>query len=110
VLEIDQAAAQRIGESVGETINLNPHKWDHVNFDKIRNHARIFSAITLININFFVAFNKVVAINDVVGKSWKFYSFPYTVSGLLRNQISQNSFDLNVGVLLENGEIRLIDR
>lgn len=57
-----------------------------------------------------MAINKVVAINDVVGKTWKFYSFSNTVSGLLRNQISVNSHDLNVGVLLENGEIKLIDR
>lgn len=85
VIEIDQGAAQRIGETVGETIKLDPSKWDHVNFDKIRNHARIFSAITLININFFIAFNKVVAISDVVTKEWKFYSFSNTVSGLLRN-------------------------
>ena len=66
VIEIDQAAAQRIGESVGDTIKLDPTKWDHINFDKIRNHARIFSAITLININFFIAFNKIVAVSDVV--------------------------------------------
>lgn len=110
VTEIDQSAAQRIGESVGETIKLDPTKWDHINFDKIRNHARIFSAITLININFFVAFNKVVAVNDVVTTTWKFYSFPNTVSGLLRNQSSANVHDLNVGVLLENGQITLIDR
>lgn len=110
VIEIDQSSAQRIGETVGEIIKLDPSKWDHVNFDKIRNHARIFSAITLININFFVAFNKVVAISDVVTKEWKFYSFQNTVSGLLRNQTSTNAHDLNVGVLLENGEIKLIDR
>ncbi len=110
MVEIDQASAQRIGETVGEIIKLDPTKWDHVIFDKIRNHARIFSAITLININFFVAFNKIVAINEVVTKEWKFYSFSNTVSGLLRNQTSNNAHELNVGVLLENGEIKLIDR
>ena len=110
MVEIDQASAQRIGETVGEIIKLDPTKWVHVIFDKIRNHARIFSAITLININFFVAFNKIVAINEVVTKEWKFYSFSNTVSGLLRNQTSNNSHELNVGVLLENGEIKLIDR
>jgi hypothetical protein len=51
-----------------------------------------------------------VAVNDVVTKEWKFYSFTNTVSGLLRNQSSTNAHDMNVGVLLENGDINLIDR
>jgi hypothetical protein len=41
-----------------------------------------------------------------------FYSFENTVSGLLRNQ-SKNKLGepyMNVGVLLENGEIKMIDR
>lgn len=95
---------------MGEIIKLDPSKWDHVNFDKIRNHARIFSSITLINIHFFIAFNKIVAMNDVVTKEWKFFPFTNTVAGLLRNQSPLNAHDLNVGVLLENGEIYIIDR
>ena len=65
-------ACQRIGETVGETRDLDPEKWDYVVFDKIRNYARIFSSITLININFFIAFNRVVCINDVVARTWTF--------------------------------------
>ena len=74
-LEIDQEACQRIGESVGEVRELDPEKWDYVVYDKIRNYGRIFSAITLININFFVAFNRVVCINDVVTHAWSFHAF-----------------------------------
>jgi hypothetical protein len=54
-----------------------------------------------------------VAVNDVVSKKWMFYSFENKVSGLLRNQSkSKNEFGkpyMNVGVLLENGEIKMID-
>lgn len=48
--------------------------------------------------------------NDVVTKEWKFFPFTNTIAGLLRNQSPKNAHDLNVGVLLENGEIYLIDR
>lgn len=85
-------ACQRIGESVGEARDLDADKWDYVVYDKIRNHCRLFGAITLININFFIAFRNIVAINDVVSKTWLFHSFkdtttgnPIIVSGLLRN-------------------------
>ena len=105
-LEIDQDAAQRIGESVGVEIKLDSNKWHFVIYDLIRNHARIYTAITLINTNFFVAFNKVVAIYDVVTKEWKsHFFFSSSVFGLLRNQISKEMQELNVGVLLENGVI-----
>jgi hypothetical protein len=79
-------------------------------YDKIRNYARIFSSITLININFFVAFNRVVCINDVVSHNWIFQAFDQKVSGLLRNEANPALQEMNVGVLLENGQIKLIDR
>ena len=59
-------ACQSIGETVGEHKNLNPEKWNYAIFYKIRNFARIFTSISLININFFIAFNRVVCIYDVV--------------------------------------------
>jgi hypothetical protein len=109
-LEIDLDSAQRIGESVGVERDLDPQKWHFIMYDLIRNHARIYTAITLVNVNFFVAFNKVVAIYDVVRKEWKsHFFFKQQVFGLLRNQISKEMHELNVGVLLENGEIQLID-
>ncbi len=116
VLEIDMNACQRIGEQVGEPRDLDNDKWEYVIYDKIRNHCRLFGAITLININFFIAFRNIVAINDVVSKTWLFHSFKddkgisVPVSGLLRNQVGTASHELNVGVLLQNGEIMLIDR
>jgi len=48
--------------------------------------------------------------NDVVSKEWKFFPFTNTIAGLLRNQSPKVAHDMNVGVLLENGEIYLIDR
>lgn len=56
-IEIDQDAQQRIGESVGQQRELDPHKWHFIIYDLIRNHARIYTAMTLVNVNFFVAFN-----------------------------------------------------
>ena len=109
-VEIDQDAAQRIGESVGQQRELDPQKWHFIVYDLIRNHARIYTAITLVNVNFFVAFNQVVAVYDVVRKEWKnHFFFKQQVFGLLRNQISNEMHELNVGVLLENGEIQIID-
>lgn len=109
-LEIDLDLAQRIGESVGVEKDLDPEKWHMVMYDLIRNHARIFTAITLVNVNFFVAFNNVVAIYDVVRKQWKsHFLFKQKVFGLLRNQISSEMHELNVGVLLADGQIKLID-
>jgi hypothetical protein len=75
VLEIDHEAAQRIGESVGIDRKLDANKWHFIIYDLIRNHARIYTAITLVNTNFFVAFNKVVVIYDVVRKEWKNHFF-----------------------------------
>ena len=86
MLEIDQESAQRIGESVSVEKQLDANKWHFVIYDLIRNHARIYTAITLVNVNFFVAFNNVVAIYDVVRKEWKSHFFmPSKVFGLLRN-------------------------
>jgi hypothetical protein len=65
--------------------------------------------MTLVNVNFFVSFNQVVAIYDVVRKEWKAHFFKQQVFGLLRNQISELMHEFNVGVLLENGEIKAID-
>jgi len=79
-------ACQRIGEKVGENRELDPDKWEYVVFYKIRNYARIFNSISLININFFIAFNRVVCINDVVSRTWTFQAFDKMVSGLLRNE------------------------
>jgi hypothetical protein len=85
-LEIDISTAQRIGESVGVEKPLDPLKWYFNTYDLVRNHARIYSAITLVNTNFFVAFNQVVAIYDVVEKEFKyFFYFEDQVVGLLRN-------------------------
>lgn len=51
-----------------------------------------------------------MAIYDIVRKQWKsHFFFKQQVFGLLRNQISKEMHELNVGVLLENGEIQLID-
>lgn len=86
VLEIDHSSAQRIGESVGVDQTFDVDKWILVTYDLIRNHARIYTAITLVNTNFFVAFNKVVAIYDVVRKTWRYhFFFEHIVCGLLRN-------------------------
>lgn len=72
---------------------------------------RIYTAITLVNTNFFVAFNNVVAIYDVVKKQWSnFFYFTTQVFALLRNQISDKAHELNVGALLESGEVKIIDR
>ncbi|TNV87473.1 hypothetical protein FGO68_gene17665 [Halteria grandinella] len=96
-IEIDQDACQRIGESVGTPRELDPHKWHFIIYDLIRNHARIYTAMTLVNVNFFVAFNQVVAVYDVVRKEWKPYFFKQQVFGLLRNQVSDLMHELNVG-------------
>jgi hypothetical protein len=84
-LEIDMDSCQRIGEQVGESRYLDPDKWDYVVFYKIRNYARLFSSISLIKINFFIAFNRVVCINDVVARTWTFQAFDNKISGLLKN-------------------------
>lgn len=111
VLEINQDACQRIGESVGVHKNLDALKWHFNIYDLVRNHARIYTAITLVNTNFFVAFNNVVAIYDVVKKQWtNFFYFTTQVFALLRNQISEKAHELNVGALLESGEVKIIDR
>lgn len=90
---------------------FDPHKDKYLTYDLIRNYARIYTAITLVNVNFFIAFNDVVCIYDFVLKQWKHFFFygGKKVSGLLRNQISTESHELNVGVLLENGEIQIIN-
>jgi hypothetical protein len=56
-IEIDQDACQRIGESAGTIRELDPQKWHFNMYDMIRNYARIYTAITLVNVSFFVAFN-----------------------------------------------------
>jgi hypothetical protein len=85
-------------------------KWDTLFYDLIRSRVRIFTKITLVTTNFFVAFNKVVSVFDVVRKEWKFhFFFESDVIELLRNQKVAGKNDLNVGAYLENGNIKIID-
>ena len=79
-------SSQRIDETVAKDIKLDPAKWEYVIFQKIRNYALIFSSITLINVNLFIAFNRVVCINDFVTRTWTFRFFDKNVKELLRNE------------------------
>ena len=71
---------------------------------------KIFTKITLVTTNFFVAYNKIVSIYDIVKKDWKFhFFFNHPVIELLKNQKSMKNNDMNVGAYLGNGDIKIID-
>lgn len=71
---------------------------------------RIFTKITLVTTNFFVAYNRVVSIFDIVRKEWRHhFFFESDVIELLRNQKNSKTSDVNVGAYMENGEIKIID-
>jgi hypothetical protein len=71
---------------VSEVINYRIHKWKELFYDLIRYQVKIFTKINLVNTTFFVAYNKVVSIFDIVRKEWKMhFFFPSDVIELLRN-------------------------
>ena len=77
---------QRIGPDVAEIASYKTEKWNVHFYDLIRYYVRIFTRITLVTTNFFVAYNKVVSIYDIVKKEWKFhFFFEHDVIEVLRN-------------------------
>ncbi|CDW78106.1 wd-40 repeat protein [Stylonychia lemnae] len=110
MLSISLEHEQRLGIDVSEVVNFRVSKWKEIFYDIIRYQVKIFTKINLVNTSFFVAYNKVVSIFDIVKKEWKIhFFFPSDVIELLRNQKKTKHNELNVGAYLENGDIRMID-
>ena len=95
---------------MAEIFSFRQEKWEARFYDLIRYYVKIFTKITLVTTNFFVAYNKIVSIYDIVKKEWKFhFFFKHTVIELLKNQKNLKNSDMNVGAYLENGDIMIID-
>jgi hypothetical protein len=60
---------------VGVNVKFKIDKWYQIMYDLIRYNVKLFTAITLINTNFFVSYNNVVSIYDIVRKEWKAHFF-----------------------------------
>ena len=86
---------------MAEIIGYKQEKWEARFYDLIRYYVKIFTKITLVTTNFFVAYNKIVSIYDIVKKEWKFhFFFNHQVIELLKNQKSMKNNDMNVGAYL----------
>jgi len=75
MIKISLEHEQRIGIDVSEILNYNIVKWKELFYDLVRYRVKIYTKITLVTTNFFVAYNKVVSIFDIVKKEWKTHFF-----------------------------------
>ncbi len=95
---------------MAEVSSFKTKKWSTHFYDLIRYYVKIFTKITLVNTNFFVAFNKVVSIYDIVKKEWKsHFFFSHDVIEVFRNQKKSKNKDVNVAAYLDNGDLKIID-
>jgi len=60
----------RIGMDIAETYHYNDQTWDSIKFMLIKEKARIFSAMTLVDTTFFFSFNNIVSNFDIIRKLW----------------------------------------
>ena len=71
ILEVALSSNQRIGVDVGRPCRFKNDKWNQYMYDLTRYKVRLFTSLTLINTSFFVSYNKVVSMYDVIHGEWK---------------------------------------
>ena len=93
---------------VAKTFDEEKGYWDKIMYGKIRKFVKIFKSVAIANTTFFVAFDKIVSIFDLISKMWvDHFIFEEDIEEILRNQNSANSYIM--GVLLKSGKIKILE-
>jgi len=88
---------------------LKPRRWDLLNLDCIKNHARLFNSLILGRRSFLVSHTNFVSIYDLIRNDWvKHMEFDGKVRFLLRDYEVEGS--RKVYVVLDNGKILMIEQ
>jgi len=70
ILKLDVKWDSRIGIDVAETIDYTEEYWQNIQNASIKNFVKVFTATTMINTTFLIAYNNVVSSFDIIKKLW----------------------------------------